>query len=393
MKKSKRKTVFLLLLCLIVLLMTAGCGQKEGSLTTYRTGSVLKNQQKQEQKESPDTLYMIEELNTLEETISLLSLDSGKLLRYSYSLTTKFQDKYGNSTSSMNFHPGLIVTLGELLDSKALSSVQLSDQVWRNDEVKNFSIAENALTIGDTLYRITKDTHVFSDQEEISIDQIGQDDMLRVVGQDKNILSIAVITGHGYLKLNHTSAFTNSLMGIGNRIYTMITGDITIEVPEGTYNVTVANDGYGGTTPVTITRNEITELDLSQLQGEGPKYCTLSFQVSVAQASIYLDNVLVNANEATQVKYGKHSLKVVADGYDTWEKTLVVNSASATIVLDLTDEEEATTNTSTSTTTKDEDEDQEDEESSSSTTSDATDAEVDYLSTISDMISSMLSSD
>ena len=77
-------------------------------------------------------------------------------------------------------------------------------------------------------------------------------------------------------------------------------------------------------------------VDLSQLEGEGPKKCTITFTSTVENAKIYLDNQEVSVGESITVNYGRHSLKVVADGYDTWNKTLIVNSESAEILLDPT---------------------------------------------------------
>ena len=37
----------------------------------------------------------------------------------------------------------------------------------------------------------------------------------------------------------------------------MVNGNETIEVPEGTYKVTVANNGWGGTREITVNRDEL----------------------------------------------------------------------------------------------------------------------------------------
>ena len=50
------------------------------------------------------------------------------------------------------------------------------------------------------------------------------------------------------------------------------------------------------------------------------------------------------------VLYGAHSLKVTADGYDDWERTLYVNSPTAVISLDISDSKQGSSNNSTATT-------------------------------------------
>ena len=44
-----------------------------------------------------------------------------------------------------------------------------------------------------------------------------------------------------------------------------------MQVPEGTYELTVANNGWGGSTQVTITRGQTTTVDLDKIKGKGPK--------------------------------------------------------------------------------------------------------------------------
>ena len=62
----------------------------------------------------------------------------------------------------------------------------------------------------------------------------------------------------------------------------------------------------------------------------------------MAGASVYIDGQQITVGQAVPVTYGSHTLKVVAEGYDDWQKTLIVNSESATISLDLEESESAT---------------------------------------------------
>ena len=68
------------------------------------------------------------------------------------------------------------------------------------------------------------------------------------------------------------------------KVFAQITGEMTIEIPEGTYTAAVANNGYGGSTEITITRGQETVLDLETLKGEGPKYGSILFAVNVEGA-------------------------------------------------------------------------------------------------------------
>lgn len=239
------------------------------------------------------------------------------------------------------------------MNDGALLSITLSDKVERLTDVKNFSIDKdrNLFSYNGDNYILSDDTEIFSENLPYDITAISDNDVLDIIYLNKDLVSINISTGHGYIALTNTSTFDNTLIEIGEKIRELINGDMTIEVPEGNYDVTVAANGYGGTTNVTVSRGETVYLDLDTLKGEGPKSSTIVFRnpSSVENAHIYLDNQEIAFDTENIVTYGKHSLKITADGYEDWNKTLFVNSPSADISLDLsTDSDSDTGSDSTS---------------------------------------------
>lgn len=416
--------MLLLLLCVM-----NACGkQEENEPFTYRAPAAKQEQETADKEETtPD--YIIEQIDMMGETMTLYSPKTERQVRYGYTLSTRFMDAYGDSYSSIHFTPGQVVRLGEISASSTLSSVQMSDEVWNQKDITNYEIdiAKGIFTIGQTAYRITPDTMAFSQDAQISLDAIGAEDTLQVIGKDKEVWSVIVTTGHGYIQLQNSDTFVDSMICIGNRIFTKVTGDMCLEVPEGTYAITVANNGYGGTGDYTVVRGETTVVDLNQLKGSGPKVCQLTFTSEVAGVSVYVDGEQITVGQAVPVTYGAHKLRVVAEGYDDWQKTLIVNSESATISLDMAQAEDtedasqssenttqstggstsnrtsnstnnSTSNSSSSNSSKNStnknktnkgDKDTSSNDSSSSS-SNLSDTETDYLTTISKMLSTLL---
>ena len=339
-------------------------------------------------------LYIVQLLNTKKEKIFLKNLYTGREYVYRYSLMTDFLDKYGGDTNVTAFGPGRVVNIIESGRDRTLETVRAASDVWTYDDIVKYDLDEDrgVLKIGSTNYRLTADTMVFSKDIEVGYDDIGEDDTLSVIGLDKDILTITITTGHGYLTVINTEKFEGSLLCVGTAVYAKITPDMTLTVPEGKYRVTAANNGYGGTKKVKIKRNETTVLDLKELEGEGPKYCKLVVKSSVEGSSIFLDGNEIEEGKKTKVPYGRHTLTIQVEGYDTWTRTLFVNSETAEITVDPTagssdeaDEPETT--------------DEEDSEDDNDATGhsdrdgdgdyDEDDAEVDYLSTVNDMISNL----
>ncbi len=412
------KTKNLILIVMVLAFALMGCGKRPNNATvTNHTGSALKQDKETVEEASAladddleikeSSLFIVENLDMNEETISLYSLDEDKQLRYNYNMTTRFLDKFGTSSVWASFTNGTVVTIGDLLPaSGALASIQKSGDVWIYDDISKYKLEadRNLITIDGHNYKITDKTKVYSDNLKIQASDIGKDDIITVVGQEKNVISIAVTTGHGYIKLANTSLFDGSMIFIGKKIVSTVYKDELIEVPEGTYQVTVANNGWGGSGEYTIARNSTTVIDLDELKGDGPSFCLLTFLVTVPDTYVYLDGKQVDVTEPQEVQYGAHKLVVQCDGYTSWNKTLVVNSESATITLAMESSDGQTEtsaaqnteqNTENQTTNSSETSQQpsrnlSEKETAGSTIKDNYDYEVDYLSTISDLISNLM---
>ena len=289
-------------------------------------------------KKNSDIL-IVSDINSANETIRVYNYSTGVQYQYYYGLTTGFFDKYGNHMSVSDIHQGDVVDIsGADSDGKA-KRIQKSDKVWTNDAVTNFSVDKDksVLEIGSSSYRLGERTMIFSGSEVIDTDSITAQDKLSVVGIDKDIVSISVTTGHGTLQLSNTSLFEGSFLQLGDRIFAEITKDMSLDVPEGSYTLAVANNGWGGSTDIEIKRGETTKVNLNDLKGEGPKKSSILFEVDVQSAKIYVDGSEIDYTSPVEITYGKHTLKVTADGYDTWTRTLYVNSKEATIQITIND--------------------------------------------------------
>ena len=289
-------------------------------------------------KKNSDIL-IVSDINSANETIRVYNYSTGVQYQYYYGLTTGFFDKYGNHMSVSDIHQGDVVDIsGADSDGKA-KRIQKSDKVWTNDAVTNFSVDKDksVLEIGSSSYRLGERTMIFSGSDVIDTDSLTAQDKLSVVGIDKDIVSISVTTGHGTLQLSNTSLFEGSFLQLGDRIFAEITKDMSLDVPEGSYTLAVANNGWGGSTDIEIKRGETTKVNLNDLKGEGPKKSSILFEVDVQSAKIYVDGSEIDYTSPVEITYGKHTLKVTADGYDTWTRTLYVNSKEATIQITIND--------------------------------------------------------
>lgn len=295
-------------------------------------------------EEADAGLFLIMEHDTVDETLLLYSYETGLEYYYQYNFSTKFLNKYGDHYPAVRFTPGRVIALEERDEFGYLTAVQLSDEVWEQKKVKRFTVDEErgVFTIANTNYSIQEKVVVFSNEQIVSVSELTENDTLTVVGLGNKILSINVTTGHGNLLLRNTELFDGSLLKLNDDMFAEISPDMTMEVPEGTYTLTVANDGWGSSREVVINRGETTEVDLDSMKGEGKKKGLISFRIDVEEVKVYVDYELVDHTQPVEITYGTHTLVVKASGYADWKKYLMVNSEEATLMIELEEAEEKT---------------------------------------------------
>ena len=408
-----RKLRYMYYSIILSMILLAGCGQQTRPVSTAQYYNPAK-ETAADTEEAEDAvvktsigtdLYLIIGNDMTNEQLNLKQLASGKQYLYVYSLSTDFQDKYGNSATTMDFEPGRVIHIGKKDGEGRLMQARIADEVWEYPDITKYSVdtERGIFKIADSKYSYDADLFVESNGEKIRLSDLNEKDKIRVVGIGTKILSVSVTTGQGILELKNTSVFEGSFIQVGSKIFAQITHNMKLEIPEGTYTVTVANEGYGGSKEVEIARGEICTLDLDELKGEGPKTGSITFYIDVEGATLSIDGDTVDYSAPVVLTYGVHELHAEADGYDDFDKKLFVNSAAANIDISLTGDSTTSDNDMTEgtesveetetaeTETKDSEEETKSTEKDSETTDKSTDKDVtsDYLATLSDLITSL----
>lgn len=342
MKRKITITVFLLL----GMLLCSACSMAQSdSLTAKKSSSSPAASNAAEQTEQEDAqstadipkaeedYYMITRHDILNYQITLLNLTSGEEICYEYTDGTEFFDKYGNYTLSQDFSEGKLAVIRRLNSNDTLGAIAFTDETWDYEDVRNYivSVEKRRIDIADTAYQLDDKVKVFSEGEEKELTAIGESDILNVYGIGRTVYAIVIETGHGTLALANTELFEGGWVNLGTKVYAKVTRDMTMELPEGIYEFSVANDGYGDSGEIRIRRDKITTIDLNDYKGEGPKLCKVTFDVGVSGAVVTINGKKVNHKKPMELRYGVYTLGVYAEGYDAWTKQLVVNSPKANI--------------------------------------------------------------
>lgn len=337
--RRKIKRLLILLLSCVAASILYGCGSKDNGpvLAKRYPDSTVADTENAAESEAAG-LYMVLKTDTSLGTMTFLNIDTGRNEQYSYTDGTYFRDKYGDYTSVADFCPGRIAAITLRPKTLVLDEARISDKAWEYDNVVRFSVdeEEEIFTIADKKYSYDASTVVFSGDMQTDFDMLTDNDVLRIQGIGRRILSVSVTTGHGIIRLEHAEDLLDGWLSLDHKMYYLITENMQMEVPEGEYELSVAGNGYGGTTNITVARGEETVINIDEIKGEGPKFCTITFEIGVENAALYIDGQAVDYSQPLELQYGIHELKIEAEGYETWAKRLFVNSSEAVIEVAMT---------------------------------------------------------
>lgn len=302
--------------------------------------------------DSADTPLVVD-INQDDNTVTFLNLDIGRRYTLSMDGTTKLYDKYGSSIALSQIQVGDIVDVTFLKSKKHLTSMQLSAEAWKYENVERHEIdtERSEVTIGSEVYKLSEHTQYVSSGRNIEEMDINPADVLTFQGIGSTVLSIQVEKGHGYLRLVNDENFVGGWIEIGQQQIQKITEDMLLTVPEGSYQVNISHNGGGGVKDVVINRNQETTLDIGDLAVAETKYGMVLFSLNPSNATLYIDGAETDPSQPVTLEYGIHQIIAKADGYQSLTQYLRVGQESAGIdvVLDKTnadDQEENSTDSS-----------------------------------------------
>lgn len=259
-------------------------------------------------------------------------------LTLTYSGATSVLDQYGSPLTLAQLQPGELVQVAYNSEfGKAGSIAVLADAFRYSDQSKHdINEGNGTLSTGSETLHIDSNTKVFSGSEEITLNQILPQDIITIRGNDRDVVSIVVESGHGYLKLENDEALLGGWIEVGQTVIQQISEGMLITVPEGAYNVRLTVGNVEENREVTIVRGEETLLDLSDIEVPQPVSGLVSFSISPSGAAVYVDGVSVDASYTIKLPFGLHQIAASADGYDTVSEYFEVEGENTRVKLSLT---------------------------------------------------------
>ncbi|MBP9995862.1 MAG: PEGA domain-containing protein [Lachnospiraceae bacterium] len=288
--------------------------------------------------DSADDNAVVVSIDDKEKTITFANYATKRKYTLSYDGASKIFDKYGTSMSMEQLQPGMVVNVTFLKSKKLLNSVTESADAWTIDNVKDFELSdsESRMNMTGGTYSLSDALYVFANDKLAELMDINSVDVLTVRGVDREIFSITIDQGHGYLRLQNEDYFIGGWIEIGSKIIRTIEDDMLLAVPIGSYDVLISNKGVEGTKSVTISANDEQIIDLSDMKTE--ELITYGKVIAVTTpdtAMVYVDGKEVDKSLPIELEYGIHQMIVKAEGYKTLTQYIKVGQESATIDITL----------------------------------------------------------
>lgn len=330
------KAYRIMALVLGVCLMISGCGKSErrpmvsgnpNASVTYEPGR--------------DFAGVFKKADYANKKVTFYNTSDEKEEEYEYSGGTEVLTKNGRSISSESLEAGQVVDVFLNKETKKIVKMQLSGDILEYENVKDLivDVNEKYIQIADVKYRYGSGFTVFSDGEPLDIQEITKTDEVTFRGVKGKAYSLVVTRGHGYIKPKKYKDFIGGTMTVGGVMILPVTDNMLVPVPEGTYAVSMKNGDFEGSREVKIERDKQFVLDMSIFKSTAANTGQVIFDIEPVGAELYVNGTLTDYSKPVSLKYGKHSVRVVLDGYTSYAGVIDVQSANPTVHISLADEE------------------------------------------------------
>ena len=290
--------------------------------------------------DSADTAT-IRSVDTENKTIRFRNHALGKTYTLGYDNTSMMYDAYGSALSASLLEPGQIVDVTFLKSAKMITTLNVNKDAWYIDSTRDHDLVRNDGTavVKGSVYKIDPRTMVLADNKPAMAEDVLSTDSIAVSGVGKDIYSVVVTGGHGYVSLSSDVVENQSLVGawleLDNTVIHKISPNMLLSAPEGDYNLQIIGNGANYQSKVNVSRNQETVIDTSNVTIAKPKEGLVTFDITPDTAEVYVDGTRMLTGVPQTVVYGYHNLKIMADGYETQSKYLKVGTPKSVISIEL----------------------------------------------------------
>lgn len=338
--KLQMKYIKMILGVLLLVALATGCRTTTPPPTTEEYNPYAK---------AEEQTVVLQKLDLEAGTMSFVSVNNGKQYDLLYNNGVDVRNKYGEIMSGSLLSAGQIVDIVYNTDNNKLLEIAINPDAWEVREISGFEFdkANQQAKILNQAYRYTSDLVIVSGDKLIGVNEVCKEDQLTARGYGGKLCSLTVDLGHGYVKLENYETYVGGMIEIGYDVIVPVTEDMLLTVREGTYKLKITKGEHSGYKNVVVLRDEEVTVSLMELQIAPDPIGSLFFDVTPAEAKVMIDGETIDKAETIELTYGRHQIRVSAEGYETKEGYITVDSAYKIFTIELSrNGEDASGNTS-----------------------------------------------
>lgn len=302
--------------------------------------------------------------------------DNTEEFNLTYNGNCEVKNIYGKDIYFDKLKIGDVVVVGYDKEITNLKYIYIDDSILQYKELEKYTLDGETHYIGleDKKYRLKKETYVYSktNKKNLTIYDLDENDIVTLNIKGKDIISVIVEKGHGYVELANYDAFLGYSLVVNDDVSYDIKENLKISVPEGKNEFTIKNDRLTGTVSVYNFAYVDKIIDIKKITFEEKKEGKVKFYVEPKNARLYINGKSYYYNEEITLDYGKYNFTVESSGYNSYAGIFELSSAEKVISVYLKEKTKTAEPTKSTDSDKKTDTDENEDESSEEPTASAT---------------------
>lgn len=261
--------------------------------------------------------------------ITVYDLNQDKEIRLELTDDTEYFDKKKNTINKADFEEQEIISYKQT--NNVLESLSINKDKFEFDDVDltEINLESNQLKYEGKNYTFNNSVNITYKGESMDKLKLLSAKSAEITGLNKTIWFIDVNKLISTLKLNNKDFIKGGVLVLDGKQDYEIDNMEEIEISEGTHSLEVTGDNIEAyTTSFTVGAGENYNLDLSQIQG---KTGGLIINTNVDSYTLYINSKQEAIEDAYILNYGTYNIKIEKEGYDTFEKSVTINSDTVTL--------------------------------------------------------------
>ncbi|MBR6229197.1 MAG: PEGA domain-containing protein [Eubacterium sp.] len=327
-----KKTASIFILFLLCALFLVACGKNKNSATAEPNSDVS-------YENGSDLTGVVKDIDRAGGLISFYNPVIDGEETFIYTGATSVQTKNGSEMSMDE------VELGEVYDividksGGKLAKMTMKKDVIEETDARIFPDSDRQIiTVEGVNYAYSEGVVALSGGQPIDPMEITSADRVTFRGGNGKVYSVIVTRGHGYLEPEDYADFVGGTLMIEGESILPVTEGMLVVVPEGRTKIKMRNGDLESEGETDVSRNMVAKLNMKQSMSQVPDTARVTFHIHPDGAELYINGSMVSYSEPIPMYYGLHSVRVVLEGYNTYQGTIRIKDPEPTFRIDLAEE-------------------------------------------------------